>query len=119
VNLYALFARLDQDFDGIAADALALSAETLANDIRQALATPPGGPHDHPWRQTGALQDSIGFEVDRATACIGSTSDVARHQEYGTPAMPPRPTFVPLAIQSGPAIVRNIADVVERALEPR
>ncbi len=118
MNLNALIARLEQDFDRIANDALVLSAQSLADDIRQALGTAPGGPHDHPWRQTGALQDSVGYDADQATARIGSTSEVARHQEQGTPRMPPRPTFAPLAIQSGQAIARNIADAVCRALEP-
>lgn len=119
MTLNALIARLEQNFDSIANDALALSAENLASDIRQALGTPPGGPHEHPWRQTGALQDSIGFDVDGATALIGSTSDVARHQEHGTSTMSPRPTFVPLASQSADAIAHTIADAVRRALEPR
>lgn len=119
MNLNALIARLEQDFDRIANDALILSAGILADDVRQALGTAPGGPHDHPWRQTGALQDSIGFDVDGATAQIGSTSEIARHQEHGTATMPPRPTFAPLAIQSGKAIAQSIADTVKHALESR
>lgn len=119
MNLHALITRLEQDFDRIANDALAQSAEALAGDVRQALATLPGGPHEHPWRQSGGLQDSIGFDADQATARVGSTSDVARHQEYGTSTLPPRPTFAPLAVEQGEAIAHAIADAVKSALEPR
>ena len=116
MNLQSLIARLDQNFDRIANDALALAVETLANDIREALNTEPGGPHDHPWRQTGALQDSIGSQAEGANAIVGSTSDIARYQEHGTAAVPPRPTLVPLAMQSAPAIAASIGETVRRAL---
>jgi phage gpG-like protein len=116
MNLKSLIARLDQDFDRIANDALALAAQNLADDVRQALNTEPGGPHDHPWRQTGALHDSIGSQSEANTAIVGSTSEIARLQEHGTVELPPRPTLAPVAMQSAPTIAASIADAVQRAL---
>lgn len=119
MNLQSLIARLDQDFDRIANDALGRAAATLADDMRQALNTEPGGPHGHPWRQTGALQDSIGSQSEDNTAIVGSTSEVVRYQENGTPMMSPRPTLAPLAMQSAPAIAAGIGNAIQHALVSR
>lgn len=116
MNLASLIARLDQNFDRIANEALASAAEGLANDIKQALGTAPGGPHDHPWCQTGALQSSVGWQAEGANAVIGSCSDIAFHQENGTATMPPRPTFGPVAAQSAPKVASGIGAAIMRAL---
>jgi phage gpG-like protein len=112
--LQNLIRALDQRFDASAA--LAEAATTLAAQLRQVLATPPGGPHDHPWRQTGALQDSIEYQSNDTEALIGSTSETAAYQEHGTATMPPRPSFGPLAATEGATIARHIGHSVAEAL---
>ena len=73
------------------ATALATQTQRLAETIRASLATPPGGPHDRPWRQTGTLQASIAISTDALSARIGSTDPAAAPQEFGTIRDPPRP----------------------------
>jgi hypothetical protein len=116
MNLAALIARLDQNVDRIANDALAHATAALAGDIREALSTPPGGPHDYPWLQTGALHASVGYKSEGPDAVIGSTSDTARHQEHGTITIPPRPVFAPLAANAAPGIATEIAQAVMTAM---
>lgn len=70
-------------------NALEAAASQLANAIRAELATPPGSPHDIPWRQTGALQASIAHTTDGLIAQIGSNDPVAALQEHGTATAPP------------------------------
>lgn len=112
----ALIARLGQDFDAIANTALARAAEGLATQIRAALSTAPGGPHDHPWLRTGALHDSIETQSEGATAIVASTSSVALYQETGTAEIPPRPTFAPVAANEGAAIAHQIGLATAQAL---
>ncbi len=97
-------------------EALAVQSEQLAADIRQALSTPPGGPHDYPWRETGMLQSSIATEIDGLTALIGSTDEVALHQEYGTATIPPRPFLAPLAETHAEPAAQAIGQAVVTAL---
>ncbi len=117
MNIAELQARLAVlDTGTIARSALAGQASGLADQVRTALSTPPGGPHDHPWRQTGALHDSIGATAEDDTAVVGSTSTVALYQEHGTAKLPPRPTFAPLAASQGEAIAQAVAAAVAQSL---
>ncbi len=117
MNIAELQARLAAlDTDTIARTALAGQGGLLADQIRTALATAPGGPHDHPWRQTGALHDSIGTAAEGDTAIVGSTSAVALYQEHGTAELPPRPTFAPLAASQGEAIAHAVATAAAQSL---
>lgn len=59
-----------------------------------------GYPVDSPLLREGDLRDSIEHEVHGADAVIGSKSDIAAYQEFGTNTIPPRP-FI------GPAAYRN------------
>ncbi len=89
--------------------ALDAAATRLANAIRVELATPPGGPHDQPWRQTGTLQASIAHSTNGLTAEIGSNDPAAAPQEYGTPTFPPRPFLAPAATALAEPIAHDIA----------
>ena len=104
------------DLDIVARAELAAQGEDLAGQVRQALSTPPGGPHDHPWRKTGVLRDSIGTDAEGDEAVIGSTSNIALFQEHGTDKIPPRPTFAPVASAQGEAIAASIATAIAVAL---
>jgi phage gpG-like protein len=119
MKIEQIIARLDQDFDAIANQALSRGAEGLSNDVRQALSTAPGGPHDHPWRETGALRDSVSWQSNDNQAVVGSTSPNAAYQEFGTPMLPPRPTLAPAAMQSGQSIANAIGNAVTNALAGR
>jgi phage gpG-like protein len=96
-------------------DALDTAADALAQKVRNALATPPGGPHETPWKHSGALADSIGHETDGTTAFVGSANSVAAWQECGTAKVPPRSFLAPAAQQSGEAIAHAIGLAVKEA----
>ncbi len=113
-DLVARLAALD--IDTIARASLQQQGDKLAEQVRVALSTGPGGSHDHPWRQTGALHDSIGCLADGEDVVIGSASDVALYQEHGTPTVPPRPTFGPIAAEQGEAIAAAIAITITQAI---
>ena len=116
MTIKSLVARLEQDFDAIAHQALVAASQDLASATRSAFSTLPGGPHEHPWLQSGALRDSIGCTVEGLDAIVGSSSEVARYQEHGTDAMPPRPTFAPVATAEAPKIGEAIATKVVQSL---
>ena len=102
------------------ATTLATQAVTLADAVRANLAIPPGGPHDHPWRQTGALQASITLATDALNAQIGSNHPAAAPQELGTATIPPRPFLAPAAASLAESIARaigqSLADLIARRL---
>ena len=116
MNLATAIRQLDQDFTSLGETALSAAAADLASQIRQALSVPPGGPHDFPWLQTGALHDSIESKAEGSEAVVASTSDVAVFQEHGTATIPPRPTFAPIAANAGKAIADSIGMAVASAL---
>jgi hypothetical protein len=104
------------DLDSIARATLDEQAQRLCDLAQEALDVLPGGQHDHPWRRTGTLHDSVSAQAEGDEACIGSTSPIALYQEHGTAALPPRPTFGPLAAAEGEAVARSIADRLMSAL---
>lgn len=99
---------------------LAAQADLLADAVRANLATPPGGPHDHPWRETGSLQSSIAAAADGLTAQVGSNHPAAAPQELGTATIPPRPFLAPAAASLAEPIARAVgqalADLLARRL---
>ncbi len=100
--------------------AVAHQAEVLAEAVRNKLATPPGGPHDQPWSQTGALQASIAVSTDFLSAQVGSSDPAAAPQELGTATIQPRPFLAPtaasLAEPIAQAIGQALADLIARRL---
>lgn len=97
-------------------EALAAQSEILAASIREALSTPPGGPHDYPWRESGTLQSSIATAIDGLAATVGSTDEVAFHQEYGTATIPPRPFLAPMAEAHAEPAAQAIGAAIATAL---
>lgn len=59
-----------------------------------------GYPLDAPLLRDGELRDSIKHEVHELEAVIGSESDIAVYQEFGTSTIPPRPFIGPAAFES-------------------
>jgi phage gpG-like protein len=104
------------NLEALANAALAAQAETIGNQLRAALSTTPGGPHDHPWLRTGALRDSIEVQAEGPEALIGSASKVAFWHEHGTSELPPRPTFAPIAAGASEPAAHEVARAVTLAL---
>jgi phage gpG-like protein len=101
------------------ATAVAAQSARLAEAVRANLATPPGGPHDQPWRQTGALQSGIAATADGLTAHIGSNDPAAAPQELGTATIPPRPFLAPSAASLAESIGRDIGKTLADLLARR
>jgi phage gpG-like protein len=59
---------------------------------------------DAPLLRDGKLRDSIEHEVYSLEAVIGSKSDIAAWQEFGTRTIPPRPFIGPAAYMNKKAI---------------
>ena len=101
-------------------DSLAIQATRLADVVRANLASPTGGLHDQPWRQTGSLQVSIATSTNGLEAQIGSNDPAAAPQELGTATNMPRPFLAPAAASLGESITRTIgqalADLIARRL---
>jgi phage gpG-like protein len=96
--------------------ALDAAATRLAGAVRAELATPPGGPHDQPWIQTGALQASITHTTTGLTAQIGSNDPAAAPQEQGTATIAPRPFLAPAAAALAEPIAHDIATTLTSLL---
>ncbi len=84
----------------------------LAEAVRDALGTPPGGDHARPWVQTGALQGSIGHRADGLQAVVGSSDPAAAPQEMGTVHLPPRPFLQPAGAAAGPGVAGAVGVAV-------
>jgi HK97 gp10 family phage protein len=73
---------------------------------------------DAPLLRKGDLRDSIEHEVEGREAVVGSKSDIAGYQEFGTETIPPRPFIGPAAFKNkeniqkilGHAIVEGITE---------
>ncbi len=100
---------------------LAAQSARLADAVRASLATPPGGPHEDPWRQTGNLESSIAASTEALAANVGSNDPAAAPQELGTATIPPRPFLAPAATALAEPIARAIgqalADLIARRLQ--
>ena len=107
---------LGTTLDEALTEAITEEAEALADALREEFSGIPGGPHTHPWQQTGVLRDSISVSVGNGGAVIGSDDPVALYQEHGTDTVPPRPTFAPLAAVAAPGIAQRIGHAAMTAL---
>ena len=103
------------------ATALAVHTTELAEAVRNALAAPPGGPHDQPWRESGGLQASIESSADGLIAQVGSNDPAAAPQELGTATVPPRPFLAPAAAAAaaGERIAQDIGATLAALLRGR
>lgn len=121
IDLAGLAARLER---GIGEDALRRAAERgagmLADGVRTRLSGGPGGTHEAPWVESGALRDSVGVAVeadgDGARAAVGSSDPAAVPQELGTARMVARPFLAPVAGEMGEEVARAVGRVVMAGL---
>jgi len=118
MKLALLASRFGADLEEVLTAALADEAQALATALRETLATSPGGPHSHPWQRTGALHNSIGVAESATEAVIGSNDPVALYQEHGSPTLPPRPSFGPLAAIAGSGIAHRLGQIAHDAIAP-
>lgn len=93
------------------------AALKIRGAVRARLGTLVGGPHQSPWLESGALQDSIRFVVGPERAVIGSADPAAVAQERGTRFDPPRPFLAPAAASVAPEAVSEVAYTVAAMLE--
>lgn len=75
-----------------------------------------GYPADAPLLREGALRDSIEHEVHGNEAVIGSKSDIAAYQEFGTATIPPRPFIGPAAFRNKEKIRHIIGEAAIEGL---
>ena len=75
-----------------------------------------GFPLEAPLLRTGALGESIQHEVSGLEAVVGSKSDVAAYQEFGTKYIPPRPFIGPAAFKNKDKIQRILGAAVVQGL---
>lgn len=75
-----------------------------------------GYPIDSPLLRDGHLRDSIEHEVSGLEAVIGSKSDIAEYQEFGTKTIPPRPFIGPAAFKNKEAIQKILGKAMVEGL---
>lgn len=75
-----------------------------------------GYPADAPLLRKGDLRNSIQHEVSGHEAVIGSKADIAAYQEFGTPAIPPRPFIGPAAFKNKLAIQKILGKAMVAGL---
>lgn len=72
-------------------------------------------PND-PLLRTGELRGSIERQVHNLEAVIGSKSDIAAYQEFGTDKIPPRPFLGPAVIHNRKKIERIVGEAAVSGL---
>lgn len=75
-----------------------------------------GYPADEPLLRRGDLRDSIEREVGNLEAVIGSKSDIAAYQEFGTDKIPARPFMGPAAFRNKDKIAKAVGAAVVSGL---
>lgn len=65
---------------------------------------------DEPLLREGDLRESIVTEHNAMEAVVGSKMPIAKYQEFGTDAIPPRPFIGPAAFQNQGKIARTIGE---------
>lgn len=71
---------------------------------------------DEPLLRKGDLRDSIEREVHNLQAVIGSKSDIAAYQEFGTDKIPARPFMGPAAFLNQDKIAKILGGATVRGL---
>ena len=77
-----------------------LKEETKAERARKEI------PEDVPLAGSGVLRHSIQYRSTDMSLSVGSDSEIARYQEFGTPTIPPRPFLAPALHRRFLAILR-------------
>lgn len=128
LGLATVFAAVAHDMKDNS-EGLEKAAEIVEAEAKSALGTyrydwPPLGPAavakhgDTPLVDTGAMRDSIHHVVEGNRAVIGTDSEIAVYQTYGTSrGIPPRPFMAPAALAKEHEIVEAIGQAVIRKFE--
>lgn len=90
-----------------------LAEATRADKQRKGFADPG---HDNPLLRTGEMRDSISHHATALGFVVGSTSDIAAYQEFGTRTIPPRPFLGPAIFQAEPEIAAIVGNGVSTHL---
>lgn len=117
IDLAGLAARLERGIgEEVLRRATERGASVLAEGVRARLSGEPGGSHEAPWVESGALRDSIGVAVDGdgARAVVGSSDPAAVPQEMGTARMAARPFLAPVAGEMGEEVARAVGRGLSR-----
>lgn len=96
--------------------ALERQALRLQATVQASLGGGRGEAHNEPWRQTGALQDSISCNVEGLVANVGTNDPAAAPQEFGTAHVPPRPFLMPATVGLGESVGSEIARVLVKSI---
>jgi phage gpG-like protein len=104
------------DVRAVARAAMAAQAEAMAEQVRGELDHAKSANETFPARETGALLASICVYAEDDVAVIGSLSDVAVYQEFGTAHVPPRPFLAPVAAAGGEAAAHAVGAAVADAV---
>lgn len=75
-----------------------------------------GYPVDSPLLRTGEMRDSISYHASPAGFEVGSPSEIAVYQEFGTATIPPRPFLGPALFENAPAVVEALGKSIEANL---
>ncbi|GAB3249203.1 phage virion morphogenesis protein [Chitinimonas naiadis] len=75
-----------------------------------------GYPSDAPLLREGDLRESIQSEVHGLEAVVGSKSEVAAAQEFGTDRIPPRPFIGPAAFKNKDRIEEKLGKAIVSGL---
>ena len=102
--------------EAVLAAALAVEAAGVAAAVRAGLSAPPGGEHERPWAQSGALRDSVGVVAEGLSVVVGSSDAAAVPQELGTRTVPARPFLGPVAEEAGEGVARGVGLALASAL---
>lgn len=71
---------------------------------------------DDPLLRRGDLRDSIEHETEQFRTVIGSKSEIAAYQEFGTSRIPPRPFIGPAVVHNEKKIVKLLGGAVARGI---
>lgn len=97
--------------------ALKSAGSQLEEAVKASLSHLPGEDHASPWLRTGKLHDSVSHQSDDHVLAVGSDSQVAVDQEFGTRSIPPRPFLAPTAAAVGRDLIQTMARAVADTLK--
>lgn len=90
-----------------------LAESTLADKQRKGFAELG---HDNPLLRTGDMRDSITHHATAQGFIVGSDSEVAGYQEFGTRTIPPRPFLGPAIFEAEPAVAAIVGNGISSHL---
>ena len=97
--------------------ALKSAGSQLEDAVKASLSNLPGEDHASPWLRTGKLRGSVSHQSDDHVLAVGSDSQIAVDQEFGTRSIPPRPFLAPTAAAVGGDLIQTMARAVTDTLK--